>query len=336
MASARPEETELLRRLYANASAAPAQFGALLEHLATLTRAEAAALRGGPAERWERAGPRGGADEPLDQPEVARWLDSLRAERVYDGEDLRAVGALLPDQRLRALRVRLGPEGDSAWLAILRRGEDFRAIDAVTLGALAPHLPQAMSTARRLTAERRAAARHQTIAARLGAGWIEVDPTGRVSDHDAAAARLLAGAGLRLERGQRLAGADAALDARLAEALRAPPRAVLLRATPPLGLVLTRDGAAITGYLQAPAAAPVAPARVQQMWGLTRAEARLALALTRGHSLSEAAAALGLTVETARSYSRAIFARTGWRGQPDLIRATLTSALWLGPPQDAP
>lgn len=349
MASARPEEIELLRKLYAGATDPQDGFAGVLAHLAAITRADMAALRGvapsGPA--WIRSVARvnHAAGWLLDQSELASWLDGLRPERVHDGEDLRAAMVLPGTLRLRAMRLRVGADGDSAWIMILRDGDEFRAIDAVWLSVLAPHLPQAISAARRLAAERRTAALHRDIAARLSAGWIGFDATGRVCGHDGTAARLLGTAGVRLEPGQRLGGHNADTDARLSAAFRRlaepphAPQAVLLRAAPALGLGLAparaqTTGASIVGHLQSAPCGTVPVARLHQMWGLTRAEARLALALARGHSLSEAAAVLGLTVETARSYSRAIYARTGWRGQPDLIRAMLTSGLWLGPPDD--
>ena len=63
------------------------------------------------------------------------------------------------------------------------------------------------------------------------------------------------------------------------------------------------------------------------MFGLLPSEARLALALSRGLTLTEAAADLGLTIETARNYSKKIYAKTGARGQPDLVRFILAGVL---------
>ena len=45
--------------------------------------------------------------------------------------------------------------------------------------------------------------------------------------------------------------------------------------------------------------------------------------------LVEAAQAHGLTVETARYYSKKIYAKTGARGQVDLVRNILTGVLAL-------
>jgi DNA-binding CsgD family transcriptional regulator len=69
--------------------------------------------------------------------------------------------------------------------------------------------------------------------------------------------------------------------------------------------------------------------QIAQLFGLLPSEARLALALSRGLTIAEAAEALGLTIETARNYSKKIYAKTGTRGQSDLVRLILTSVLAL-------
>ena len=66
------------------------------------------------------------------------------------------------------------------------------------------------------------------------------------------------------------------------------------------------------------------------LFGLTPAEARLAWSLAQGLSIAEAADAHGLTTETARYYSKRIYAKTGRaRGQVDLVRNILTGVLAL-------
>ena len=63
------------------------------------------------------------------------------------------------------------------------------------------------------------------------------------------------------------------------------------------------------------------------LFGLLPSEARLAWAIAEGHSMSEAADALGISLETARHYSKRVFAKTGARGQPELVRLILKSVL---------
>ncbi|MDN5926404.1 MAG: helix-turn-helix transcriptional regulator [Hyphomicrobiales bacterium] len=55
-----------------------------------------------------------------------------------------------------------------------------------------------------------------------------------------------------------------------------------------------------------------------QLYGLTKAEIRLCFSLYAGRTLQEAATELNLSYETIRTCTKAIFAKTGARGQPDL------------------
>ncbi|MFM6831502.1 MAG: helix-turn-helix transcriptional regulator [Novosphingobium sp.] len=57
----------------------------------------------------------------------------------------------------------------------------------------------------------------------------------------------------------------------------------------------------------------------------------MALALSRGMTIAEAAVELGLTVGSARMYSKMIYAKTGARGLPDLVRIVLRSVLAFAP-----
>ena len=70
--------------------------------------------------------------------------------------------------------------------------------------------------------------------------------------------------------------------------------------------------------------------QLRQLFGLTGSEARLALAMSQGKSIAEAAAELRLTVETARNYSKRIYAKTDTRGHADLVRILLASVVALG------
>ena len=67
-------------------------------------------------------------------------------------------------------------------------------------------------------------------------------------------------------------------------------------------------------------AAPVVAATL----GLSNREAALAEAISQGRSIVEAGAELQLTQETARNYSKRIYAKTGASGQADLVRLLLT------------
>jgi DNA-binding CsgD family transcriptional regulator len=69
-----------------------------------------------------------------------------------------------------------------------------------------------------------------------------------------------------------------------------------------------------------PEGLPAPPeAALRAAFGLTSAEGRLAARLGTGESLNEAADALGIAKETARSHLKAIFAKTGARRQSELV-----------------
>jgi DNA-binding CsgD family transcriptional regulator len=59
---------------------------------------------------------------------------------------------------------------------------------------------------------------------------------------------------------------------------------------------------------------------ISTLLGLTPAESRIAAGLAKGQSVSEYAATVGITENTARSTLKHVFAKTGTRSQADLVR----------------
>jgi DNA-binding CsgD family transcriptional regulator len=104
-----------------------------------------------------------------------------------------------------------------------------------------------------------------------------------------------------------------------------PAGAVLLRAAPrpPAGAIRPAQAVALT---RADSREDIAEgARIlAEIHGLSRREALLAEHLSRGVPLVEAGRAAGLSAQTARTYSKQIYARTGTAGQADLVRLVLT------------
>ncbi len=159
---------------------------------------------------------------------------------------------------------------------------------------------------------------------------------------DATARRLIDGAaGLRLTppRGSRSsirrsrAPLRAAIEAALAGGDPAP---VALDARPALSLDRWPADDGPEGRARGPDPRRRRPPdldtrRLAAALGLSRSEARLAARLCDGETLTEAAEALDWTLETARSCSKQVFARSGARGQTDLVRRVLGGALWLMP-----
>lgn len=157
--------------------------------------------------------------------------------------------------------------------------------------------------------------------------WVRRDGTVTLANA-AAEALLRKGDGL-LTRG----GVLTASDHRDAEALRAmlasggPGRSAAIgrpSGARPLVLLLASAppawGADLTIYVFDPElqAAPVGVA-LEQAYGLTLAEARLALALAEGLTPQEAADELGVRISTVRTQLASIFAKTGTRRQSELV-----------------
>jgi len=69
---------------------------------------------------------------------------------------------------------------------------------------------------------------------------------------------------------------------------------------------------------------------LEQLFGLTLSESRLALLLANGFSLDEAAEELGITRNTAKSHLSSTFNKTGVARQPSLVQLILRSVASLG------
>jgi DNA-binding CsgD family transcriptional regulator len=64
---------------------------------------------------------------------------------------------------------------------------------------------------------------------------------------------------------------------------------------------------------------------LRELYQLTGAETRLACELVNGRTVEEAAAVLGITINTARSHLKKIFAKTQTQRQGELVRLLMTS-----------
>ena len=64
---------------------------------------------------------------------------------------------------------------------------------------------------------------------------------------------------------------------------------------------------------------------LRRHFGLTPAEARLALHLVAGETLRSAEAKLSITYETARTHLKSIFSKTGTRRQAELVMVVVSA-----------
>ncbi|SDX24265.1 helix-turn-helix transcriptional regulator [Roseicitreum antarcticum] len=265
---------------------------------------------------------------------------------------------------MRMIRIQAGSVGGGAsrvWLAIGRGARDFDAVHSVMLSGLTPHLEAAVPMFHAARAARLRAAWGAQAFGACGLGWVLFGPRGQVADMDAGARTVLAAVpGVEMQCGARPTCADPGLAQTLAGALQraaqgpgnvvpvrlcdSPAAEILLQAAPRIGLttepidtdpphvgdVPSGAGPLVLGTLRGPPQSlPDASALLCDMFGLTRAEARMTQALVQGASIAGAAAALGVTQETARSYTKQIYAKLGVAGQGGLIGAVLRSAAGL-------
>lgn len=249
---------------------------------------------------------------------------------------------------LRQMRVR-EKTGVDAWLTIARHGDDFGPVDDALLYALAPVLQGVLQLYVAMERERFAASLTADAVRQLQFGWISLDHCGRVLDCDPQGALVLSGSKI-LSRGQngRLIATPRSLEREIYAALdhivqhpTSRPRAIPLKREPWLDMLLVPAGrSSATSSQSASAIAYVhgdnwgssdRHEQLGELFGLSPREARLALAISRGMSLAEAAAEFGLTISTARTYSKSIYAKTGARGLPDLVRIVMRSVLAIVP-----
>lgn len=276
---------------------------------------------------------------------------ALRPGRIYALEEILDFNApeVLARQRAtlaemgiahgRALRLDAGGAGE-ALLFMARAREDFPASLAATLSSLAPHLAAALRLELEQSRLRLQAHVAEETLARLGIGQIVFDALGRIVAIDPMARQIpgfsMASPGqsiprlqLPVETALELEHACAAVAASgVGTAIQLDPRRALW-------LTLRRadqHGAAVIGTLRLPQGQEpqLAANMLAVIHGLSRREAALAEAMSRGETIVEAGARLGLTRETARNYSKRIYAKTGTSGQADLVRLILTGLAPLG------
>lgn len=247
-------------------------------------------------------------------------------------------------KRMRMVRV-VEASGVSAWLTASRDAADFGPGDEALIAAIAPYLRAALTTHVAIERERTAALIAHDAIARMNFGWLTLDGEGRVLDADAHGQRMLAESGMLIRgRGGRLSARDRGVAEEIAAAVKAltgdpngRPRAVVLSREPWLDMLLVAATIRASTTGQEPKLVAYVHAdnwssadrcdQLCQLFDLIPSEARLALALSRGMSIADAAGEIGITVESARTYSKRIYAKTGARGQSDLVRFIHRSVL---------
>lgn len=244
---------------------------------------------------------------------------------------------------MRSIRVREAG-GIDLWLGC-SGGKAIGPATGALLTALAPHLRIALRSYTALERERF----RRTVAGqafdRLKMGWLSLDASGAIIDATDNVEQLFRwGTLLRRGRYDRLVPVSPAIDRELTGLLKdfaarshARPKAFTLSKDPWVEILVTpAQSLAFSGSKTPVAIVYVSGDRRSQadrceqlvdLFGLLPSEARLAWMLAQATPIADAAHALGLTIETARNYSKKIYAKTGARGQAELVRIVLTSVL---------
>jgi DNA-binding CsgD family transcriptional regulator len=270
-------------------------------------------------------------------------LDNSREMQIH-ADRLKAQVAI----NLRQMRVQ-EPSGINAWLTVVRGDDsDFDCAAEELLVMISRFLRIALQNYIAIERERYGASL-TSQAVRGMFGWIALDPTGLILDHDEQCGRLLANGGfIRRTSSGRLAAIRVPLEreiyaalTRIASDSACRPQAITLNRDPWLDMMIVPARSKSISAKSPPSAIAYVHGdswgnvdrqeQLAQLFRLSPGEARLALALCRGMTISEAAEEFGLAVGTARNYCKNIFAKTGARGQPDLVRIIMRSVLAIAP-----
>lgn len=222
---------------------------------------------------------------------------------------------------------------------------NFCAREQAIAEALAPHFAQAIRMRERLMREGRRYGALSELVDALPFGVIQVSVCGKVIDLNRRALEMLqAGDGLVNSEGtvRALAAGEAKrMAALLAEAAtgsgaggsmlvsrRSGARPFVVEISPvrlPEQMRMGRNCAAALVVVTDPEEGPRYPAgRLRELCGLTPAEERVCVELTRGKDLRGIAETMGTAVGTVRTHLKRVFSKTNTSRQPELIRLLLT------------
>lgn len=265
-----------------------------------------------------------------------------------------ALDALGSDDPWRTLREQLGAVREAGcalhlpglppvllWLVREPDQPLFDAADRDRLGRLLPPLTCALTARARI---RRVEAESSLVREAfhlVTAGMLLVRPDGTVAFANRAAERILErDDGLRLADG-RLEARSRQVNGRLREAMTgdggdgrpvavtvsrpsgAPDLELLVARLAPGGGPFPAAAGSLVFVVDPEGGAPGVEDHIRALYGLTPAEARLAVLLLAGRSLSGAARRLGVSRNTAHTQLASVFAKTGTSSQNELIRRLL-------------
>jgi DNA-binding CsgD family transcriptional regulator len=252
--------------------------------------------------------------------------------RAFDTCEVAAVTVAATQAVFESLSVYRGPSE-----------HEFSNVQLAPLEIIAPHLKTALYTRRKLLALESRVNDLETTLDQLASALVMIDASGKTVFVNMSARQILdRNDGLCLKNG-RLTVQSIPENARLREievkailscngktatnpgvmlVSRKIGRPLQLVASPLRSVTGTMPGKAVAVlFITDPDSRPAAPDEVLRiLFGLTRAESRLAISLLDGNSLSESADLNKVGQETVRSQIKSIFQKTGTRRQGELIR----------------
>jgi DNA-binding CsgD family transcriptional regulator len=331
MALTSNDETDLLLPLFGGLEEKP-PFATFLARLRRRTGAELVDL-------VIENEPEGSAGKTL-LPIQPALRSALRPFRTYTLAELEIDTNEYADARIVMFPL---PDGSRGWL-VLARARPCSAADSALLSNLVPYVRSVVATGRQILREQAASTLDAEALERTGSGWALLDADLRLlAIEHRTRHRLAALSGSPPVLGERLRGIDIGAERQLAQASRSDgaARTVILLNEPRVEAVLetVASGSALTRAY--PTAALIAwcrfeipdkPQRIDafaSLRDLPRREAELAIAMADGLSIAEAGEQMGLTLETARNYSKQLYAKLGVRGQGQLVRLVQQSGAML-------
>lgn len=272
---------------------------------------------------------------------VAEFIDHDPAYRARREAGVGRLG--IADERVIRL---FDGHGITSWM-VIAKASACTASDSALLSSLSAYVVAAMRQLLQFERQRIEAAMGLEGLVRAGLGWVLFDGDGRVLLADPVSeGDLFARCGIAVRTGERLVLGDAraerlliAATADLASTGSSGSRAVLLCDEPRVEALVIPAGSLVPTTIASPRTLALlrterAPgkdrvATFAGVFALPRREAEFAVRLADGLSISDAAKAMGLTIDTARNYSKRLYARLGASGQPQLVRLVLESCAML-------
>lgn len=245
----------------------------------------------------------------------------------------------------------LVPDGHQAWVTLTRprNGKDFPE-EAVRLCALiAPHFTTALRSYSELEAARLTRQIRDRVMQKMHFGHVTIN-AGRVviGGDDRVTGGLNNAMPIHLDAAGKVRLCDAAADRELGMLLsqitggmQTAPKMIIATGKARLEFLVVPLTSADAGASAAVATIyfqlgnndseqdRIFHRALRDLFQLSEAEATLSMKLVEGCTLGEAAAAVPLTIESARTYLKRVFAKTGTCRQADLVRLLLRSVAVL-------